>query len=111
VRSYIETDGHRGFKNLEFFTRAFEEGVRFLSYSSTVYAHMLVATGQLQGVVFPIGNPWDCAAAKVIVEEAGGTVSDLHGNDQRYDQETKGFVSAGNAAYHAKLLTLIEPSI
>ncbi|KND49574.1 MAG: myo-inositol-1(or 4)-monophosphatase [Parcubacteria bacterium C7867-008] len=111
ARSYIATDGHSGFKDLTFFERARIERVRCLSYSSTVYASMMVASGQLQGVVLPLGNPWDSAAAKVIVEEAGGVTSDLYGNDQRYDTQTKGFVCAGNANFHSKLLELIAPSI
>lgn len=110
-RSYVETDGHKGFKNLLFLETARTEGVRLLSYSSTVYAHMLVASGQLDGVVFPLPNAWDCAAAKIIVEEAGGTVSDLEGHEQRYDQPTHGFVSAGTPEFHTQLLALIAPSI
>jgi myo-inositol-1(or 4)-monophosphatase len=109
--SYVETDGHRGFKNLDFFETGREAGMRFLSYSSTVYAHMLVAAGQLDGVVFPLPNPWDCAAAKVIVEEAGGTTSDVRGNQQRYDRETGGFISAGTPEFHEKLLALIAGSV
>ncbi|MDB5237722.1 MAG: Myo-inositol(Or 4)-monophosphatase [Parcubacteria group bacterium] len=111
ARSYIETDGHKKFKNLDFFERGRKEHVRFLSYSSTVYAHMLVACGQLDGVVFPACDPWDCAAAKVIVEEAGGTTSDIYGSDQRYDEQTRGFVSAGTPEFHAKLLALIAESV
>ena len=111
AHSHIEIDGHRGFRDLSLFQRALDADVRFLAYSSTVYADMLVATGQLEGVVFPLVKPWDCAAAKVIIEEAGGVTSDLHGNAQRYDRDTKGFVSAGNADYHSKLLTLIRDSV
>jgi fructose-1,6-bisphosphatase/inositol monophosphatase family enzyme len=111
AKSYIELDGHKGFKNMDLFERAREAGVRTLSYSSTVYANMLVATGQLEGVVFPLPNAWDCAAAKVIVEEAGGITSDVYGNEQRYDAETKGFVSAANPEFHQKLLGLIAASV
>lgn len=111
ARSYIETDGHKGFKNLDFLEAARTAGARMLSYSSTIYAHMLVAAGQLDGVAFPLPNPWDCAAAKVIVEEAGGVTSDIYGSEQRYDKETKGFVSAGTPEFHEKLLALIAPSV
>lgn len=109
--SYIETDGHGAFKNLDFLERMRQENVRFLSYSSTLYAHMLVATGQLDGVVFPKKQPWDCAAAKVIIEEAGGATSDLRGNAQRYDTETHGFISAGTPEFHAKLVALVSESV
>ena len=73
---------------------------------------MLVALGQLEGVVFPLIRPsWDTAAAKVIVEEAGGVTSDLRGNEQRYDRPIIGFISAGNKEFHARLLETVTPSL
>ncbi|MBU2103891.1 inositol monophosphatase [Patescibacteria group bacterium] len=111
AHSYIETDGHSGFKNLSFFERALAADVRLLSFSSTIYAHMLVATGQIQGVVFPRTSPWDAASAKIIVEEAGGTTSDVHGKNQRYDRDISGLVSSCSEAFHKNLLALIAPSV
>jgi fructose-1,6-bisphosphatase/inositol monophosphatase family enzyme len=109
--SYIDVDGYKGFANASFVERAVQEHVRILSYSSTLYAHMLVASGQLEGVFFPLKNPWDCAAAKVIVEEAGGVTSDIQGAQQRYDTETNGFISACTPAYHKKLVEMIATSL
>ncbi|MGE5541365.1 MAG: inositol monophosphatase family protein [Bacillota bacterium] len=110
-RSYIETDHHRGFKDFSFFERLHERDVRFLSYSSTIYAQMLVAAGQIEAVVFPGKRPWDAAASKVIVEEAGGYTSDLAGNIQRYDKEINGFICAGTKKYHEKLLEVVGSSL
>lgn len=110
-RTYIETDHHRGFKDLDLFQRLLEKDVRFLSYSSTVYSTMLVAAGQIEGVVYPGTKPWDAAAAKVIIEEAGGTTSDVRGNPQRYDAEINGFICSCTKEYHAKLLEVVEPSL
>lgn len=112
ARSAIAIDGFRGFKDLEFLEALRKEQSRFYSFGSTVYAHMLVASGQLDGVIFPLVRPtWDSAAAKILIEEAGGVTSDLFGNTQRFDAPIQGFVSAGNPAFHRELLALIEKSL
>jgi histidinol phosphatase-like enzyme (inositol monophosphatase family) len=44
------------------------------------YGHILVATGRAEVMVDPVLAIWDCAALVPIVEEAGGTFTDLAGN-------------------------------
>jgi histidinol-phosphatase len=44
-----------------------------------VYGHVLVATGRADIMLDPIMNVWDCASLLPIVEEAGGTFTDWHG--------------------------------
>lgn len=44
------------------------------------YGHLLVATGRAEVALDPIMNIWDAAALLPIVQEAGGTFSDWHGN-------------------------------
>ena len=106
--TYIETDHHKGFTDLSILTRLMANDVRFLSYSSTVYGSALVASGQTEGVIFPGRKPWDAAAAKILIEEAGGTTSDITGNGQRYDRDLNGFIAGCTKEYHAKLLALIS---
>lgn len=110
-RTYIETDHHRGLKDVLLFQRLLDNDVRFLSYSSTVYSSMLAASGQIEGVVYPGRKPWDAAAAKVIIEEAGGVMTDMQGGEQRYDKEINGFIIACTKEYHAKLLEVVGPSL
>lgn len=43
------------------------------------WTHMLVAEGSAEIGIDPIGNLWDLAALKVIVEESGGTFTDFTG--------------------------------
>ena len=45
----------------------------------------------------------DIAAAKVIVEEAGGKVTDLFGSEQRYDRDIKGAI-VSNGLVHNRIL-------
>ena len=77
---------------------------------SIAYGAVLIAAGEAEGVVFPGSQPWDLAATKIIIEEAGGKVTDFHGNDQRYDRTIKGIVGS-NGLLHAELLRLIGTTI
>lgn len=43
------------------------------------WSHMLVAEGAVDVALDPIAAPWDLAALQVIVEEAGGRLTDLSG--------------------------------
>jgi len=74
---------------------------------SVVYAGMLLAMGQISGIYYGAKFPWDAAANKIIIEEAGGKVTDLYGNDQRYDQDTKGFI-ASNGLLHEELVEIVK---
>ncbi len=43
------------------------------------YGYVLVATGRAEVMLDPVMNIWDCAALSPIIEEAGGTFTDLSG--------------------------------
>jgi histidinol-phosphatase len=45
------------------------------------YQHMLVAEGAGEIAIDPVMKPWDIAAVKIIVEEAGGRATSLSGED------------------------------
>ena len=49
----------------------------------------------------------DVAALKIITEEAGGKVTDLKGNQRRYDEEGLGCVMS-NGILHSELLDCIK---
>jgi len=76
-------------------------------FYSAAFASLLVATGNFLAEVFEYNNPWDGAASKIIVEEAGGKVTDLQGKEQRYDRKINGYV-ASNKFVHQELLDLIS---
>lgn len=46
---------------------------------SVAYSAALLAVGDMAGVLFAGKYPWDLAAASLIVEEAGGVVTDIDG--------------------------------
>lgn len=70
----------------------FEEGWLVTNFLSVGFAMMAVAQGRLSGAVMTAPNLWDAAAQKIITEELGCIVTDLDGNDQRYDGEVNGLV-------------------
>lgn len=65
-----------------------------------------VAAGRLDGF-FELGlKPWDIAAGVLLVEEAGGYVSDIHGEA---DPLRNGHVIAAGPKVHGELTTLLSP--
>lgn len=87
--------------------RLFREGAYALNAVVSTYFGMLVASGQLIANIFPGPNPWDTAAQKIIIEEAGGYVTDFRGRQQRYDRPTHGIIAACNKTIHSRILKLL----
>ena len=83
--------------------------VYVLHLGSIVQSGCLVASGQVIATIFPgtKGKFIDMAAIKIIVEEAGGSVTDLYGNDQRYDRDIKGAV-VSNGIVHKEVLAYLK---
>ncbi len=85
-----------------------DAGSRVMSLLSYCYVSSLVASGELTAAVaWKWAGAWDVAAVKVIVEEAGGKVTDLRGNEQRYDGPLNGAI-ATNGILHAEALKLVQ---
>jgi fructose-1,6-bisphosphatase/inositol monophosphatase family enzyme len=70
-----------------------------LRVSDTLWATRLWAT-----------SVWDIAAVKVLVEEAGGQVTDIDGNSQRYDQPIRGALLSNKRA-HDDFVELVRPHL
>ena len=89
---------------------AYDKNVYVLCPGSTTHAGALVARGEFVASVFPgtKGKNVDIAAAKVIVEEAGGRVTDLFGNEQRYDKDLNGAVLSNGVVHDEIVKYLIE---
>lgn len=81
----------------------------FVGVGSVIRASMLVANGDFTLSIFPGTTHKNCdiAAVKVIVEEAGGIVTDLFGNEQRYDQDINGAIIS-NGKIHKEALETIN---
>jgi histidinol-phosphatase len=69
------------------------------------WQHCLVAEGALDVATEAIVSPWDVAALQVIVEQAGGRFTDLHGRP-RHDG---GSALSSNGLLHDAALTVLGP--
>jgi len=81
----------------------------FVGIGSVIRACMCVANGDFNLAIFPGTKHKNCdiAAVKVIVEEAGGKVTDLFGNEQRYDRDINGAV-VSNGIVHDEVIEILK---
>lgn len=84
-----------------------KESAKIMDVISITYMGALVSNGEFAGTIFPGNKSHDTAALKVIVEEAGGKVTDIFGNEQRYDREIKGHLIT-NGFLHKELVDIIK---
>ena len=70
------------------------------------YGYVLVASGRAEVMVDARAAPWDLAAPKLLVEEAGGQLTALSGADSIYEE---GAV-ATNGPLHEVVLGLLRPA-
>lgn len=88
------------------------EKTYFVGIGSVIRACMCVANGDFNLAIFPGTKHKNCdiAAAKVIVEEAGGKVTNLFGNEQRYDNDISGAIIS-NGYVHDEVVNCIKEII
>ncbi len=84
-----------------------EQGIKVINSFGAVFKGCMIAEGSLDGRVFVHNGAHDIAAVKLIIEEAGGKVTDLDGNEQRYDNQINGAVMS-NGLVHDNLLQLVK---
>ena len=93
-------------RNIEKFFLANVRGVRRLGAAAIDLAY--VASGRFTGFWEFSLHPWDFAAGKLIVEEAGGRVSGVYGEDLPLE---KHFVVASNKLLHEDVLAVLKPRV
>jgi fructose-1,6-bisphosphatase/inositol monophosphatase family enzyme len=99
--------GHDIFRNNDLVKRLASEKVFINSSPGIVYHGCLIAEGSLEGRTFVYHTAHDIAAVKLIIEEAGGKVTDIDGNEQRYDRKLNGALMS-NGLIHDKLLEVAK---
>jgi myo-inositol-1(or 4)-monophosphatase len=67
-----------------------------------------VACGRLDGFWELALSPWDIAAGWLLIEEAGGTLSDELGGREPFQ---RGHVVGGSPAIHTALLEMVQPAL
>ena len=88
------------------------EKTYFVGLGSIIRACICIANGDFNLAIFPGTKHKNCdiAAAKVIVEEAGGKVTNLFGKEQRYDQDICGAVIS-NGYVHDEAINCINENL
>ncbi len=81
----------------------------FVSIGSIIRACACIASGEFTLAIFPGTKHKNCdiAAVKLIVEEAGGKVTDLFGKEQRYDTDINGAIIS-NGLVHSEVVETIK---
>lgn len=79
-----------------------------ISVAAFIYFGSKIATGELTGAIVDGSSVWDLVTVRLLVEEAGGIVTDYNGEPQRYDGPTRGMIAAGNEAIHNQLLKIFQ---
>jgi len=99
--------GNMAGRNPNFISELHNRGCIVTTAWSSVITSMLIANGQYTAILTSSPHPHDGAASKIIIEEAGGKVTDLFGNEQRYDQPIKGII-ASNGVIHNEVTLLVN---
>lgn len=100
--AYVEGDIYR---NLEVFARMLPKARSVRRPGAAALDLCYVACGRLDGFWELSLQPWDVAAATLIVREAGGTVTGADGGPHRLGDP---ILVASNGALHAKLTDALE---
>jgi len=88
-------------ENLIYFGRALRRGLLVRRPGAAALDLAYVAAGRLEGFWEVKLNPWDVAAGWLLVEEAGGRVTDLEGKPYRLGHR---YIVATNGQIHEALL-------
>lgn len=85
-----------------FLEKLVHRAIDIRNFGSAIYNLWLIATGKCDGYVLLSTHEWDIAAGFLIVEEAGGKITDLKGSMRKLAQD-KFIISNGKV--HKELLT------
>ena len=97
---------HRDKKiQLECFDKLIDIVFRIRIIGSAVVNFISVAKGNAEIYVDHQTNPWDIAAGALLVEEAGGMVTDLEGN--KWDPYLSHFIACNDAAAQKEVLKIM----
>ena len=85
-----------------------EHGGRLVTGLSIHYMCALVAAGEFSAAFFGGTSPHDITASALLVEEAGGRMTDLFGKvPERFDREIEGML-VSNASTHDELIAIMD---
>lgn len=103
--------GHRGFRKKDLFKNIASqvENVRYMpSFACATFGQVLVAKGVYDAYLHHRAFPWDFCAGTIIVQEAGGKVTDHQGKSLDWSKKDNLFMLASNGLIHKQVLKAIS---
>lgn len=82
-------------------------GGHWINPASVAIFGGLIASGTFEASIFPGTKPWETAAMQVLIEEAGGTVTDIHGRKIDYSVGAIEGHIASNGLIHDQLVDMV----
>lgn len=95
-------DVEHPFPYMDYFVKLFHLGVSFRNLGSAALGLAYVAAGRFDGLQIDYLHPWDVAAGKILIEEAGGKLTLYNGDP--YQISVPSNVLATNQIIHNHLL-------
>ncbi len=92
-------------EKIEFLKKFIHKTIDVRNFGSAIYDLLLVACGKCDGFVILSTNEWDVAAGFLMIEEANGKITDLHGKKWSLNQNK--FVIS-NGKIHKELLNFVR---
>lgn len=93
-------------KNFELAKEIFKNCIDIRRICSSALDLCFIADGRIDGYFESVLKPWDIAAGSLILEEAGGKITDFCGDPIRFDKPTS--VIASNGVVHKYLIDTIK---
>jgi len=109
-QTFIDIDGRNelhGYSTGEILNLLMQKGARVTKSYSVIFNSMPIVYGKQAATIGVIEYPWDGAAIALLVTEAGGTVTDLAGNQRDWSKEGLGFI-ASNGVIHDQLVQFMS---
>ncbi len=95
------------FVNEPFMQRLLVHDKQLAIFPGAVFRSCMVAQGRIAGFPHPRVKPYDIAAVHLIVEEAGGKVTNVHGEALDYTKNFRGAIIS-NGVVHDDLIALFQ---
>lgn len=76
-------------------------------FPGAVFRGCMISTGRIAGSIHPKVKPYDIAAVHLIIEEAGGKVTDISGQPLNYAKDFRGAILS-NGVVHDELIKLFK---
>jgi myo-inositol-1(or 4)-monophosphatase len=92
-------------KTINILEKVFEASMQMRLFGSTLASMSYIATGKFDAYFNISQKPWDILCGALLVQEAGGKVTDIHGGEITYESTS---LVATNGKVHEQLLKVLD---